>query len=316
MPSVQLPAGCYGSGMAAQVCGPSTAARGAVSRKGHPAHENEVSAISHVLMGLKDVLLLAAPAQPVCNPKGWCGDTAPCCVGLVMHCPWDGLELQPSLCSRRAAVMIGAVMAPLCEPSVCAYACASVNYNSLAFKLPMGISSTATQAYLPPGKQKPALCFSEGEWVSGCCHLLCLCAVGRLRPAVLCIHLLTATNSRTTAQSQCGFQRTNTWRLLAPCARGPVLSPCDAQPCVRGWNVRELLGTAGAVGQSCGHGLCRGCSAHSSCQLCVVLVCEMQSCDVPAQRSPNRGAINSWVRSLGMGEPALCGWVLHWLLLC
>lgn len=76
--------------MAVQTCGPSTAAQGAVSRKWHPACKNEVSAISHILMGLNDTLLLAAPEQPMCNPTGWCGDTAPCCVGLATCCPWDG----------------------------------------------------------------------------------------------------------------------------------------------------------------------------------------------------------------------------------
>lgn len=55
----------------------------------------------------------------------------------------------------------------------------------------------------------------------------------------------------------------------------------------------------------------QGCSAHSSCQRCAMLVCEMQSCDVPARCSPNRGAIHSWASSLGMGEQALWGCVLH-----
>lgn len=97
VPSEQLPAGSSGGGMAVQVRGPSTAAQGAVSRKWHPARKNEVSAISHILMGLNAVLLLAVPEQPVCDPKGWCGDDAPCCVGLAMCCLRDG-------CSYRAAL--------------------------------------------------------------------------------------------------------------------------------------------------------------------------------------------------------------------
>lgn len=79
--------------------------------------------------------------------------------------------------------------------------------------------------------------------------------------------------------------------------------------CGSSWAQLVLWGRAVAMGSA-------GGAVPTAVVSCVWCWCVMQSCDVPAQRSPNRGAINSWVRSLGMGKPALCGWVLHWLLLC
>lgn len=121
-----------------------------------------------------------------------------------------------------------------------------------------------------------------GFWVLPPVVLVCW---GEAPAGVLCIRLLTAvTSSSPAARSQRGFPRTKTWRLLALCARGPGLSPCDAEPCVRGWSVWELLGTAGAVGQSCGcglHGICRGAvptavasGVRCSCVRCRAAMCQ------------------------------------------
>lgn len=127
-----------------------------------------------------------------------------------------------------------------------------------------------------------------------------------------------------TASLQPG-DRTLPGRSEMPPNAAPSLSSKEQIP-PRGWlralgpgagGVWVLLGAAGSAwAPPAPPALQREPVPTAAASWCVMLAHEMQAGAAVYQPkcSPNRGAINSWARSLGRGKQALCGQILCWQL--